>query len=172
MSGPRTGTLNQGLHNTRQYYYPLRHHILETSQFNDKMMSPTSNKTLTVIENRDQKPLMDIYRFILYWCCKRKLKVFPALVYGHYLEGVWGRGCCCNERRSKPREKMGGKWPASRLGRFVVGETTPWTHWIGGREGLRAGLGASVTRRISYTTAGNRTPIYRWFCPYRSHCSD
>jgi hypothetical protein len=64
MSGPRAEILNQGLLSTRQYYHPLRHHNLETSQLNYKVISPTATKTLTVLENRDQKPLMDVSRII------------------------------------------------------------------------------------------------------------
>jgi hypothetical protein len=34
---------------------------------------------------------------------------------------------------------VGGKWSASRPSRFIPGERTPWTHWIGGWVGPRAG---------------------------------
>jgi hypothetical protein len=35
-----------------------------------------------------------------------------------------------------------GEWSASRPERFIPGERTPITHWIGGRVGLEAGLDA------------------------------
>jgi hypothetical protein len=35
---------------------------------------------------------------------------------------------------------VGGKWSASRPGRFTPGERVPGTRWIGGRVGSRAGL--------------------------------
>jgi hypothetical protein len=34
----------------------------------------------------------------------------------------------------------GGEWPASRPGRFTLGERAPGTHCIGGWVGLRTGL--------------------------------
>jgi hypothetical protein len=34
----------------------------------------------------------------------------------------------------------GGKWSASRPGRFTPGESAPRTHWIADWVGLRAGL--------------------------------
>jgi hypothetical protein len=40
----------------------------------------------------------------------------------------------------------GGKWSASSPGRFTPGERAPFTHWVGGWVGPRAGLG-DVERR-------------------------
>jgi hypothetical protein len=34
----------------------------------------------------------------------------------------------------------GGEWSASRPGRFTPGERAPYTHWIGGWVGPRAGM--------------------------------
>jgi hypothetical protein len=52
----------------------------------------------------------------------------------------------------------GGKWSASRPGRFTPGERVPGTHWIGGGVGPRAGLDA-VARRKLPATARIRTPV-------------
>jgi hypothetical protein len=35
---------------------------------------------------------------------------------------------------------VGGEWSESRPGRFIPGERTPGTHWIGGWVDLRVGL--------------------------------
>jgi hypothetical protein len=42
----------------------------------------------------------------------------------------------------------GGKWSASRPGRFTPKEKAPGTHWIGGWVGPRAILDAVVKRKI------------------------
>jgi hypothetical protein len=42
----------------------------------------------------------------------------------------------------------GGEWSASRPDRFTSEERDPGTHWIGGWEGLRAGLDAVKKRKI------------------------
>jgi hypothetical protein len=47
-------------------------------------------------------------------------------------------------------------WSDSLLGYFILAETTPDTHWIGGWVRLRTGLDAIEKRKISLT--GNRTP--------------
>jgi hypothetical protein len=44
----------------------------------------------------------------------------------------------------------GGKWSASRPGRFTPGETAAGTHWIGGWVGPRAGLD-DVKKRKFYS---------------------
>jgi hypothetical protein len=35
---------------------------------------------------------------------------------------------------------VGGEWSATRLGHFTPVEIAPYTHWIGGWVGPRAGL--------------------------------
>jgi hypothetical protein len=47
----------------------------------------------------------------------------------------------------------GGKWSASRLGRFTPGERAPSTHWIGGWVNPRAGLD-DVEKRKFLTLSG------------------
>jgi hypothetical protein len=41
------------------------------------------------------------------------------------------------------------KWSASRPGRFTPGERGPYTHWIGGWVGARAGLDVVAKRKKS-----------------------
>jgi hypothetical protein len=41
-----------------------------------------------------------------------------------------------------------GEWTASRPGRFICGERTPATHWMGGLVGPRAGLNDIERRKI------------------------
>jgi hypothetical protein len=43
---------------------------------------------------------------------------------------------------------VGGKWSASRLGRFTPGERAPGTHWIGGWVGPRTGPDVVKVRKI------------------------
>jgi hypothetical protein len=45
---------------------------------------------------------------------------------------------------------VGGEWSASRPGRFIPGERTPGTHWIGGWVDTRAGLD-DVKKRKFFT---------------------
>jgi hypothetical protein len=52
----------------------------------------------------------------------------------------------------------GGEWPVSHPGRFTHGERTPFAHCTGSWVGPRAGLDASVTRKIC-APAGNRTAV-------------
>jgi hypothetical protein len=49
---------------------------------------------------------------------------------------------------------VGGKWSASRPGRFIPGETAPGTHCAGGCVGPRAGLDAVQERKISFALTG------------------
>jgi hypothetical protein len=42
------------------------------------------------------------------------------------------------------------EWSASRPGCVIWRKTTPVTHWVGGWEGPRAGLGAVEKRKIFY----------------------
>jgi hypothetical protein len=53
----------------------------------------------------------------------------------------------------------GGKWSASRPGRFTLRERAPGTHWIGGWVGPRAVLDAVLKRKI---------PNSRWECNPRT----
>jgi hypothetical protein len=57
----------------------------------------------------------------------------------------------------------GGEWSASRPGRFIPRERAPFTHWIGGWVGLRAGLDAVAKRKIPSPRRelNPRTPILR-----------
>jgi hypothetical protein len=48
---------------------------------------------------------------------------------------------------------VGGKWPASRPGRFTPGEIAPSAHWIGGSVGPRTGLD-DVEKRKFLTLPG------------------
>jgi hypothetical protein len=52
---------------------------------------------------------------------------------------------------------VGDEWLSSRPGRFTSGESTPYTHWIGGWVGPRTGLGDVKKRKILDPT-GTRTP--------------
>jgi hypothetical protein len=51
----------------------------------------------------------------------------------------------------------GGKWSASRLGRFTPAERAPGTHWIGGWVGPRAGLDNVVKRKFVQPEASRYT---------------
>jgi hypothetical protein len=49
----------------------------------------------------------------------------------------------------------GGKWSASRSGRFTLRERAPGTHWIGDWVGPRAGL--DTVKQKYLVSAGTRT---------------
>jgi hypothetical protein len=65
----------------------------------------------------------------------------------------------------------GGEWSASRPGRFIPRERAPGIHWIGGRVGPRAVLGAVVKRKIPspHRESKTRTPIVQ---PVAQRCTD
>ena len=51
----------------------------------------------------------------------------------------------------------GEEWLASIPGRFIPGEWSPGTYWIGGFVGTTAGLDL-VGKKIIFASAENRTP--------------
>jgi hypothetical protein len=66
-------------------------------------------------------------------------------------------GCGAKERKKERLD--GGKWSASRSGRFTPWVTAPGTYWIGGWVGRRAGLNAVVKRKIPSPCRDLNPPI-------------
>jgi hypothetical protein len=56
----------------------------------------------------------------------------------------------------------GGKWSASRPGRFIPRERAPGTHWIGGRAGPITGLDVVVKRKINLTNVLLKLSKYKF----------
>jgi hypothetical protein len=64
-----------------------------------------------------------------------------------------------------------GVWSALSPGRFILRETAPGTHWIGGWVGPRFGLATVVNRKIpspcrdSNPHPGRNPALYQWVNP-------
>jgi hypothetical protein len=56
---------------------------------------------------------------------------------------------------------VGGGWSASRRGRFIPGERTPGTHWIGGWVNPRAGLNDLEKRKFLTLSGLELRPLRR-----------
>jgi len=54
----------------------------------------------------------------------------------------------------------GGEWSASHSGRFISGETTPGTYWIGGWVGPRVGLDRVPEEKSELTIAHNTKHLH------------
>jgi hypothetical protein len=57
----QAGTLNQGLHSTKRYYYPLHHHVLGTCQLHYKWPGLVQKSLLNILMNGNEKPLMNCF---------------------------------------------------------------------------------------------------------------
>jgi hypothetical protein len=77
---------------------------------------------------------------------KLKLSLCFLLTELNAIETYWGNGGIAHAFFTSALD--GGKWSASRSGRFTTRERAPSTHWIGGWVGSKAGLEAVVKRKI------------------------
>jgi hypothetical protein len=85
---------------------------------------------------------------------KVKVKLSLCFSWAPRHEGVLGE-CKYSSIHRLTSALDGGKWSASRPGRFIPRERAPGTHWRGGWMGPRAVLDAVVKRKIP----SPRTPI-------------